>query len=93
VRKLEKKKLLKKRISEEDRRRIEIFLTPDGERLSQMAPPTVQENLIQRIASLGSAERIQLAALLERCALPDAESQPMFFEEQPIGRKKSRRKA
>ncbi|HJW72053.1 MAG TPA: MarR family transcriptional regulator [Geothrix sp.] len=93
VRKLEEKKLLKKRVSGEDRRRLEIFLTPAGERLSQMAPPTVQENLIQRIASLGSAERNQLANLLERCALPEDESQPMFFEEQPAGRRKGHRKA
>lgn len=83
VRKLQEKKLVNKRASSEDGRRLEIFLTPAGERLSRKAPPAVQEQLIQRIAGLGNPERTHLADLLERFVPPGVDGQPMFFEEHP----------
>lgn len=82
VRKLEEKKLVQKGVSGEDRRRLEISLTAVGGRLVAKAPPAVQELLIQRIAALSGKEKIQLAELLDRFALPGAGAQPMFFEDQ-----------
>jgi MarR family transcriptional regulator, organic hydroperoxide resistance regulator len=83
VQKLEEKRLLVKRASKEDRRRLEIRLTPAGRRLARAAPQPVQEGLIGRIYALSEAEKGQLAGLLERLALADLEPPPMFFEERP----------
>lgn len=89
VRKLEAKKLVQKGVSGEDRRRLEISLTAAGKRLVVKAPPTVQELLIQRIAALSGKEKTQLAELLDRFALPGAEVQPMFFEDNKKGNQRA----
>lgn len=88
VRKLEERNLVQKGVSGLDGRRLQLSLTSAGKRLADSAPPAIQGQLIQRIATLSAAERSQLATLLERFALPGSEAQPMFFEESPAQRKK-----
>ena len=92
VRKLEEKALVAKRISGEDRRRLEISLTPAGKVIAEAAPQPVQERLIGRISSLTGSEKLQLAALLERLVLADQEPPPMFFEEPSRGPKTGRKR-
>jgi DNA-binding MarR family transcriptional regulator len=81
VRKLVQKQLVLKRTCDEDRRRLEITLSAAGRKLAEAAPQPVQERLMARMSALSPEERDQLSKLLERLALQDQETPPMFFEE------------
>lgn len=84
VRKLEERGLVVKVPARDDRRRLEIDLSPDGRELLAQAPPPVQGALIQRLEALGARESALLADLLEAIVPPSGEAPPMFFEE-PAG--------
>ena len=88
VRKLEERGLVVKGVSAEDRRRLEIDLSPEGRRVLEQAPLPVQDALIQRLEALGPAEVARLAGLLEALAPPEVEPPPMFFEERGESREK-----
>lgn len=81
VRKLEEKKLVVKEVAGDDRRRLEISLSPEGRRTLLETPPPAQDSLIRRMEALQPQELIQLAGLLEALAPPSPEPPPMFFEE------------
>jgi DNA-binding MarR family transcriptional regulator len=91
VRKLEARGLVVKRLAQDDHRRLEIGLSPEGHRMLGSAVAPVQGALIQRLEALGAQDLVRLADLLEVLAPPGAEAPPMFFEEAG-GKKTVRRK-
>jgi DNA-binding MarR family transcriptional regulator len=83
VTRLESKGLIARRPAPEDRRRVELRLTPDGERLICADAMTPQEALVAAIAALPDDKRIALAeglsALIVTAGLSD-EAPHLFFE-------------
>src|SRR5258708_668478 len=66
VRRLVNRGLVSRRSSTIDKRRVQIAVTPAGHAVLQGAPRTIQLRLITALDSLSTAERRQLADLLER---------------------------
>jgi len=67
-----------------DARRLELSLTPAGQKLLRDAPDAVQNRLIDGLDRLSNVERTELARLLGRLVNEmgeDGESPQMFFEE------------
>lgn len=83
VRKLHQKRLVRKRPSSLDRRRMEVSLTAAGRRLAEAAPLPAQATLVARIAGLPAPDRERLAGLLERIAPRGTAAAPMFFDDPP----------
>ena len=85
IRKLHEKKLVSKKPSAEDRRRLLVSLTAAGTKVIAKSPIPFQEEIMGRLAQLEPAERHLLADLLERVAPPVEEGRPapMFFQEKP----------
>lgn len=83
VRKLHEKKLVAKKASAEDRRRLLVSLTAAGSKAIAREPVPIQEELFGRLAELKPEDRHTLAVLLERVAPPVEEGRaaPMFFQE------------
>jgi DNA-binding MarR family transcriptional regulator len=90
VRKLEEKGLIVKALSEGDRRKLVLRLTPAGRRLASRAPKPVQESLIQQLQAMGRRDRRTLSELLERIRPRGLDMPSMFFEEETGSRKKRR---
>jgi len=65
---LEAKELIRRQRDRADRRRVRIVATPAGRRLLRLAPSPLGETLQRRFAGLPEAERLRLAAALERVA-------------------------
>ena len=86
VRKLHAKGLVGKRTSGQDRRRLDVTLTPAGAELLARAPIPVQEQLLARMAAMTPGQLGALAGLLERLAPvePGAPPAPMFFQESEL---------
>jgi len=83
VRKLHDKRLVSKKPSAEDQRRLMVDLTAAGTRTLDKSPVPVQEVLIARMAQMAPDRLHTLAELLEQIA-PPREGQhpaPMFFHE------------
>jgi len=75
--------LVRRGVAEEDRRRVELSLTPRGRALVAGAPEAVQVRLVRALGALDAAERRTLAALLTRWARAAAldEAPPPLFGE------------
>lgn len=70
---LEKKGLLVRNRSAEDRRVVELQLTPEGEALTRLCLPLVVQAQNQVIEGLDAADHQALCDLLGRIAYPDVE--------------------
>lgn len=71
---LESHGLIDRQRSDEDKRRINIGLTPDGEALLGASPEPLQKSFIERFGALHAWEQHQLVASLDRLAsMMDAE--------------------
>lgn len=71
---LENHGLIDRKRSDEDKRRINVGLTPDGAALVESAPQPLQQSFIERFGALDAWEQHQLVASLERLAsMMDAE--------------------
>lgn len=84
VGRLEAKKLVARRKSSEDGRKIEITVTPKGARKLGAGVMTMQERLIEAIATMPRSKVSQLAGLLtemNEAAGFAHEKAAMFFEE------------
>jgi DNA-binding MarR family transcriptional regulator len=66
VRRLVDRGLVTRRSDTADKRRVQIELTPAGEKLLVGAPETIQVRLINALGQLQPEERKQLAALLSK---------------------------
>lgn len=76
-------RLVARRASASDARRVELTLTPRGRRMAQRVPPTAQEQLAAGLARLPAARRRSLALGIEAwLAAADLTAVPatMFFE-------------
>lgn len=91
VTRLVDRKLVRRKRSTTDARRLELSLTARGRALVEKAPPTAQHALIDAVEGLAAHERSALARTL--AALGDAMALPatpqMFFEESPRSRSRS----
>ena len=71
---LEKRGLLLRERSEEDRRRVHVSLTSQGREVLNAAPTALQDSFAARFAALPRWEQHQLLSVLERVAvMMDAE--------------------
>lgn len=84
VKRLVKRGLVRRAVSDTDRRGIELSLTKPGRELTRRAPGAGQDRLIEGIESLTRRERVALATALHRLVEVmhiAGEEPPMFFEE------------
>ena len=73
--KLEARQAVARERSQEDRRRVNVRLTPEGENILRSAPLPLQDQFADRFQSLETWEQYQLVASLERIAnMMDAEA-------------------
>jgi len=90
---LEKRRLVVRRVSEEDARRVEIALTPAGRALARRAPEPAQERLVAGLRRLRPTQLRLLArglAALVHALEVAGEPAGMFFEERPSPRRLGR---
>jgi DNA-binding MarR family transcriptional regulator len=93
VSRLSEQKLVSKKASKEDGRRVELSLTPAGQRLLARCPEPTQARILTALQRLDSGElgalTRGLAALVREMGIEDEEAR-MFFDEAPtnIGRRK-----
>ena len=66
VRRLVDRGLVTRRADAADKRRVQIELTPAGEKLLVGAPETIQTRLVNALGTMSSADRKQLAQLLSK---------------------------
>lgn len=66
VRRLVDRGLVTRRADTADKRRVQIELTPAGEKLLVGAPETIQVRLVAALQQMQAAERTQLAQLLSK---------------------------
>ena len=93
VQRLVEKGLVKRQPSPEDRRRVDLSLTPNGRRVLAKSPMATQDRILEALATMPPAARKQLAQrlgdLVANMGL-DSEPAPMLFEEDN-GRRTSRK--
>ncbi|WP_026375198.1 MarR family winged helix-turn-helix transcriptional regulator [Aestuariibacter salexigens] len=71
---LEKKELVQRIRSTEDKRRVGLFLTQSGQEILENAPLPLQEHFTNRFAQLEEWEQSQMVATMQRIAsMMDAE--------------------
>lgn len=71
---LEKRGLVTRRKSRQDRRRVVVSVTAQGQELARTAPPLLQERFVERLAKLQYWEQTQILSSLQRvAAMMDAE--------------------
>ena len=86
VRRLADRKLVARRASRDDARRVELSLTPAGQRMLARCPEPTQARLLAALRRLAPTELASLTrgleALVREMGIEDAEPR-MFFEEPP----------
>ena len=63
---LEQKKLVRRQRNSPDRRIINIQLTPDGKKMSEVAPPPIQQRVVDGLQQLSSNELNQIIRSLTK---------------------------
>ena len=88
---IESQKLIVRRRSQQDRRRVMIQITEKGSRVLKNAPPLMQEAFVERFSSLQEWEQTMiLSALQHLVSIMDARTiqAAPFLETRPIGTQK-----
>jgi DNA-binding MarR family transcriptional regulator len=84
VQRLVDKGLVRREPSEQDRRRVELFLTPAARKLLTKSPAAAQDRIIAAVQAMTPASRKQLSArlaeLIDLMGLSDGPA-PMLFED------------
>lgn len=65
---LETRSLAQRVRSTEDKRRVGVFLTPEGEKALDAAPMNLQEHFINRFSKLADWEQSQMVSTMQRIA-------------------------
>lgn len=87
VRRLVERGYVTRTSSSTDKRRIEIGLTPEGRKLLEDAPSTIQTQLVSALRHMGRVDQETLADLLERwltLAKIDLAAPPMLGESEHV---------
>lgn len=87
VRRLVERGYVTRTSSSADKRRIEIGLTPEGRKLLEDAPSTIQTQLVSALRQMGRDDQQNLADLLERwltTAKIDLAAPPMLGETEQV---------
>jgi DNA-binding MarR family transcriptional regulator len=63
---LEQKKLVRRQRNSPDRRIINIQLTPDGKKMAEVAPPPIQQRVVDGLQQLSSKELNQIILSLQK---------------------------
>ncbi len=86
VSRLEAKRLVTRKPSPQDRRRVQLKLTPAGKKIAANGPTAPQPKIIEAIDSMPAAKRTEIVRALEHLARAigagDVEAL-MLFEEEP----------
>jgi DNA-binding MarR family transcriptional regulator len=97
VKRLVDRKLVARKASAEDARRIELSLTGAGRRLLARCPEPTQARLLQSLRRLTAPDLAMLtdglSALILRMGIEDADARMFFDEEAPAGARRARRGA
>lgn len=90
VKRLADKKLVTRKASTEDARRIELSLTAPGRRLLARCPEPTQARLVAALRRLDASElaalSVGLTALMREMGIAETSPARMFFEEEPTSR-------
>src|SRR5678816_4099193 len=87
VRRLVERGFVSRTSSSADKRRIEIGLTPEGRKLLEDAPSTIQTQLVNALRQMGRDDQTTLADLLDRwltTAKIDLAAPPMLGESEQV---------
>ena len=75
IERLEKQRLVGRRYSEIDRRKVLVHITEEGRQLLDVAPPLLQESFMRRCNSLPEWEQAMILSSLQRIvSMLDAKS-------------------
>lgn len=88
VSKLVEQKLVSRRTSAQDSRRVELRLTEQGKRKLKQAPRPIQEDLVAALKRMPASDRVTLAMLLSKLVSEAGFAQgrpPLLFEDEPDG--------
>lgn len=66
ISRLEKKGLVYKKKSENDKRRIELYVTEECHRLLEKAPPPLQETFLEQFGAISDWEQMMILSSLQR---------------------------
>ena len=94
VARLVERGLVRRAASRTDRRRVELRLSPAGQRMLERAPRAPQTQMIAALRGLSAAKQAELARSLETLASvfgADEVAPRMLFEDEPPSRRKKRR--
>jgi len=97
VKKLTEAKLVARKASQADARRLELSLTPAGKKLLARCPEPTQVRLVAALKRLAPNEAqgltTGLSALVREMGLESDTPPPLFFEDAARARSKTRRRA
>ena len=97
VKRLADRKLVARKASPVDARRIELSLTASGKRLLARCPEPTQARLLVALRRISPADlgrlTVGLAAVVKQMGIEDAEARMLFDEEAPAEQRRRRRES
>ncbi len=84
---------VRREVSREDRRQIELSLTAKGRALARRSPPAAQETILSGVEAMSATERARLVRLLDKLMKgmgEQAAGLPMLFQDGNGSRKSGR---
>lgn len=88
VDRLEKRNIVTRERSTEDKRKVEIALTPEGRKLVKQMPPPLHESFSRRLEELSEEEQAEidrvLARIVEMMEAQDMADSPLYATDAPL---------